>query len=132
MEPKDLTLDHELHLLKLLNELNIKIKKLKFKVGDQVRVSRLKTIFEKGHTPNWSSESFAVVKVQKTKPITYKLKDYQDQSLDGCFYEFELLKVKNPHVYLVEKVIKKRGDQVFVKWLGFDNTHNSWINKSSM
>ena len=132
MKPKDVTLDHEEHLVKLLNKSNIKIKKLKFKVGDQVRVSRLKTIFEKGYTPNWSPEIFTVVKVQKTKPITYKLKDYQDQPLDGCFYEFELLKVKGPDIYLVEKVLKKRGNQVFVKWLGFDSTHNSWINKSEV
>ena len=93
-------------------------------------MSRLKPIFERGYTPNWSPEIFTVVRVHKTKPIKYKFKDHQNQPLEGCFYEFEMLKVKYPNVYLVEKVIKRRGNQVFVKWLDFDSTHNSWINKS--
>ena len=68
----------------------------------------------------------------KTKPIVYYLKDYQNELVSGGFYEQELLKVKHPDVYLVEKVIKKRGDQVYVKWLGFDNSHNSWIDKNDL
>ncbi|XP_071581717.1 uncharacterized protein [Temnothorax nylanderi] len=41
----------------------------KFKVGDQVRVSKHKTVFEKGYTPNWSTEVFKCnVKVQRTNP----------------------------------------------------------------
>ena len=132
MKPKDVTSSHEENLVKLLNKSNCKAKKPIFKIGDHVRVSRLKPIFEKGYTPNWSPEIFTVVKVQKTKPVTYKLKDYQNQQLDGGFYEFELLRVKNPDIYLIEKVIRKRGNQVYVKWLGFDSTHNSWIEKSDM
>ena len=30
----------------------------KFKVGDQVRISKSKNIFAKGYTPNWSEEIF--------------------------------------------------------------------------
>ena len=37
----------------------------------------------------------------------------------------ELLKVKNPGAYLVEKVLKNKGKQLYVKWLGLNNTHNS-------
>jgi len=40
------------------------------------------------------------------------------------------LKVKYPDVYLVEQVLKKRGNQVYVKWLGFDDSYNSWMNKN--
>ena len=67
-----------------------------------------------------------------TNPVTYKLKDYRDQPIAGGFYEKELLKAKYSDVYLVEKVLKKRGKQIYVKWLGFDSLHNSWINKSDM
>jgi len=43
----------------------------KFKVGDSVRVSKYKTIFEKDYTPNWTTEVFKIVKVQHTNPVTY-------------------------------------------------------------
>ena len=38
----------------------------KFKVGDQVRISKYKSIFTKGYMPNWSEEVFAVKKVKNT------------------------------------------------------------------
>jgi len=97
-----------------------------------VRVSNAKQVFEKGYTPNWSTEIFTIVRVAPTNPVTYHLKDYRDQSILGGFYEHEIQKTKHPDIYLVEKVIKKRGNQVFVKWSGFDNSHNSWINKSEL
>ena len=64
--------------------------------------------------------------------LPYARENNQNQSIAGGFYEQELLKVRHPDIYLVEKVIKKRGDKVFVKWLGFDSSHNSWIDKSDM
>ncbi|KYN04793.1 hypothetical protein ALC62_04331 [Cyphomyrmex costatus] len=101
----------------------------KFKVGDAVRVSKYKTIFEKGYTPNWTTEVFRIVRVQRTNPVTYLLEDYRGEPVAGGFYEHELLRVADPDVYLVEKVLRKKGDRVYVKWLGFDGSHNSWINK---
>lgn len=107
-------------------------KRAKFKVGDKVRVSKSKQIFEKGYTPNWSTEIFTVEKVMKTVPFTYRLKDYQEQPIAGGFYEEELLKTKYPDIYLIEKVVRKRGDHYYVKWLGFDETHNSYVHKDDM
>jgi len=60
------------------------------------------------------------------------LKDYHDQPTSGRFYEQELLKVKYPDMYLVKKVIRKRENKLFVKWLGLDDSHNSWINKNNL
>ena len=102
----------------------------KFKVSDSVRVS--KTIFEKGYTPNWT-EVFTIVKIQRTNPITYLLKDYRGKSVTGAFYEHELHRATHPdYVYLVEKVLRWKGDKVYVKWLGFDGSHNSWIHKNNV
>lgn len=58
---------------KLLNTVysNVKIAPAKFKIGDSVRVSKFKTLFEKGYTPNWTTEVFEIVKIQKTNPVTY-------------------------------------------------------------
>ena len=129
MKPKNVT-SREQVIDRFKKPSNVKTSKPKFKVGDKVRVSKAKQIFEKGYTPNWSTEIFTVTKVAPTIPVTYHLKDYKDQPISGGFYEQELLKAKYPDVYLVEKILQRRGNQVLVKWLGFDNTHNSWINKS--
>ncbi|KMQ83554.1 hypothetical protein RF55_19700, partial [Lasius niger] len=103
---------------KLLNTVysNVKIATpARFKVGDSVRVSKFKTIFDKGYTPNWTTEVFKIVKVQKTNPATYVLEDSRGNPIAGGFYEYELHHVANPDVYLMEKVIRKKGDEVYVK-----------------
>jgi len=56
----------------------------KFKVGHSV-VSKYKTIFEKGYTPNWTTEVFKIVKVQRTNPVTYLLEDYCGKSVAEAF-----------------------------------------------
>ncbi|XP_011706265.1 PREDICTED: uncharacterized protein LOC105461470, partial [Wasmannia auropunctata] len=83
----------------------------RFKVGDSVRVSKFKTIFDKGYTPNWTTEVFKIIKVQKTNPTTYLLEDSRGKPIAGGFYEYELHRVANPDVYLVEKVLRKRGKE---------------------
>ncbi|XP_051173479.1 uncharacterized protein LOC127289537 [Leptopilina boulardi] len=80
-----------------------------------------------GYTPNWTTEIFTIDVVNNTEPTTYLLKDYQNNPVAGNFYQQELAPANNPDIYLVEKVIKKRGNKIYVKWLGFDNSHNSWI-----
>ncbi|XP_070155223.1 uncharacterized protein [Polyergus mexicanus] len=86
----------------------------------------------KSYTPNWSTEVFKIVKVQKTNPVTYVLKDSCGNPVAGGFYEYELQRIANPDIHLVEKVIRKKGGKVYVKWLGFDTTHNSWIHKNNI
>ncbi|KAL6418277.1 hypothetical protein ACFW04_012230 [Cataglyphis niger] len=104
----------------------------KFKIGDSIRVSKCKTIFEKDYTPNWTTEVFKIFKVQPTNPVTYLLEDYREKSIAGAFYKYELRRANYPDVYLVEKVLCRRDDKVYVKWLGFDGSHNSWIYKDNV
>ncbi|XP_043483549.1 uncharacterized protein LOC122512010 [Leptopilina heterotoma] len=133
MKPKDVRKQDEEKLLKHISkQRKILTKRAKFKVGDRVRVSKNKHIFEKGYTRNWTTEIFTISQIKSTKPVTYKLKDYQDQPIESGFYEEEISKVKYPDIYIIEKVLKNRRDKVFVKWLGFDNSLNSWIKKSDM
>lgn len=104
----------------------------KFKENDFVRISKQREAFEKGYTPNWSTEIFQIQKVKLTNPTTYLLKDDKNENIEGGFYEEELQKVKHPNMYLVEKVLRKKGNKVFVKWLGFDKSHNSWLFKKDV
>lgn len=102
--------------------------KPKFRIGDVVRISRQKGFFEKGYTPNWTTELFTVNTIKSTNPITYTLQDYRKQDIQGSFYEQELLKTKYKDTYLVERVVRKnKSGDLLVKWLGFDSTHNSWV-----
>ena len=42
------------------------------------------------------------------------------------FYEKELQKA-NQEKFRIEKVIKRKDDKLYVKWKGYDNSFNSWI-----
>ncbi|XP_018370140.1 PREDICTED: uncharacterized protein LOC108765791 [Trachymyrmex cornetzi] len=97
----------------------------RYKVGDSVRVRKFKTVFDKRYTPNWTTEMFKIIKVQQTNPVTYLLRDFREEPIAGEIYEYELHIVANHDVHLVEKMLLKRGNEVYVKWLGFDNSHNS-------
>jgi hypothetical protein len=134
MKPCDIvSKDIEKHLLDTVYKIKPQNSKAaKFKLNDRVRISKAKAEFAKGYTPNWSNEIFKIVKVQKTRPVTYLLHDYLDQPVLGGFYEQELQKTKVDEVYLVEKVIKRSGNKLYVKFLGFDASHNAWINKKDV
>lgn len=109
-----------------------KIQCKRFQVGDFVRISKYKGIFEKGYTPNWSTEVFKIRKVQNTNPTTYLLQDSKGQIILGTFYAQEINKTKHPDVYLVEKVLKRKGNKVYIKWLGLPRSENSWIDKNNV
>lgn len=104
----------------------------KYKIGDHVRISKLKGTFEKGFTPNWSTEIFTITNTQNTNPTTYLLQDVQGQPIAGGFYEHELQKTKHSNVYLIEKILRRKGDKIYVKWLGLDKSNNSWIDKANL
>lgn len=108
------------------------VKKTKFRVGDHVRISKYKHIFEKSYTANFTTEIFRISKIQFTNPETYLLIDEQSNPIKGGFYKYELQKVKDSTLYLVEKVLRRKGNQAYVKWLRLGDEHNSWVNKKDI
>ena len=105
--------------------------------GDTVRISAVKGQFEKGYLPNWSREEFIVDAVnRKFAPAMVSLKDHHGQMIEGNFYKQEIQKIsreKDDNVYDVEKIIrqKRKDGEIWylVKWLGYDNSFNSWVRK---
>ena len=85
----------------------------RFKVGDRVRISKFKNIFAKGDTPNWSKEIFIV-------PWTYVINDLNGEGITGTYYEKELQKT-NQEEFRIEKVIRRKGDKLYVKWKEYNN-----------
>ena len=53
------------------------------------------------------------------------------EEIIGGFYEKELQKT-NQEKFRIEKVIKRKGDKLFVKWKRYDNSFNSWIDKKGI
>ena len=103
----------------------------KFKVGDHVRISKYKNIFAKGYATNWSEEIFVIKEIKNTVPWTYGINNLNGVEIIGTFYEKELQKT-NQKEFRIEKVIKRKGDKLYVKWKGYDNSSNSWIDKKDI
>ena len=95
-------------------------------IGDIVRISKYKNIFAKGSVSNWSEEVFVIPKVKNTVPWISFIIDLKGKEIVGKFYEKELQKQKNQKEFRVEKVIKRKGDKLYVKWKGY----NSFFNRS--
>ena len=72
-----------------------------------------------------------IKKVQNTVPWTYFISDLKGKEIFGTFYENKLQKT-NQKQFRVEKVIKRKGDKLYVKWKGYDSCFNSWIDKKDM
>ena len=81
--------------------------------------------------PNWSEEIFVISKIKNTVLWTYVLNDLNGEEIIGNFYENEL-QATNQREFRAEKVIKRKGDKLYVKWKGYDNSFNSWIDKKDI
>ena len=103
----------------------------KFKVGHHVRISKYKNIFAKGYMSNWYEEIFVVSKIKNTVPWAYVINDLNGEEILGTFNEKELQKT-NQKEFRKEKVIKRKGNKLYVKWKGYDNSFNSWIDKKDL
>ena len=96
-----------------------------------MRISKYKNLFAKGYVPNWLEEIFVIKKVKNTVPWTYDINDLNNEEIIGSFYEKELQKT-NQKEFRIEKILKRKGDKLYVKWKGYDNSFNSWINKKGI
>ena len=107
----------------------------KFKINDLVRISlKRRDLFDKpSRNIKWSEELFKIHSINKSNVITYKIKDLNDEIIEGIFYQQELQKTKNTsEVYIIEKIIRKNKDKYLVKWRGYSNDFNSWVDKDDI
>jgi hypothetical protein len=105
--------------------------KYKFKVNDKVRLSNTRSIFAKSYEKKWTIEVFVIAKQIPRSPPVYKLKDLNGKDIGGVFYEPELQPSAIPEEYKIEKVLSTKSVKgkklYFVKWLGYPDSFNSWI-----
>ena len=88
-------------------------------------------MFASGYTQNWSEEVFVACKIKDTVPWTYMISHLNGEPITGSFYEKELQKTSQEK-FRIEKVLKRKGDKLYVKWKGYDNRFNSWIDKKDL
>ena len=72
-----------------------------------------------------------IKKVKNTVPWAYVINDLNSKEIVGKFYENELQKASQKE-FRIEKVIKRKGDKLYVKWEGYNNSLNSWIDKKDI
>lgn len=83
----------------------------KFKIGDYVRITRAKHVFEKGFTANFTEEIFRIKSIAQRIPVVYYIEDLAGEEISGTFYEPELRKViyDEGAARAIEEIIKQRG-----------------------
>ena len=110
-----------------------------FKVGDKVCISNIRTAFQREYDTKWSTENFKVKErfIRLAQPV-YKIVDWDNQLVEGTFYQKELQKVetRDEILFKIDHVIKFRGcgknKEALFKWKGWPKKFNSWIPTSNV
>lgn len=154
LAPKEVTKDNEANVwatlyLKKAKTIGKRIKttkkkirhtiKYRYKIDDLVRLSHLKHVFQRGYNQQFTGEVFKIVKRFHLQGIPlYKVKDFNDELIEGDFYESDLQKVDKDEdsLWLVEKIIKRRRrkgmEEVLVKFESWPSKFNQWIKESDI
>ena len=69
---------------------------------------------------------FTNVKVKRTSPVMDRIADLNEEEIKGTFYEPKLQKTSH-EMFRIEKVIKRGKKKSLVKWKGYSDDLNSWI-----
>ena len=128
MKPIQVNKSNEKYIKENVYAYNKTSKIPKFKINDLVRISlKRRDIFDKASgNIKWSEELFKIHSINKSNVITYKIKDLNDEIIEGIFYEKELQKSRNTsQVYVIEKIIRKNKNKYLVKWRNYSNDFNS-------
>jgi hypothetical protein len=105
----------------------------KYKVGQTVRISKYKSVFDKGYLPNFTEEFFKIKEVKIGRPTVYLLEDLKGDSVQGIFYEEELSAYNETEetAYKVEKILGRKTVKgkkfVLVKYKGWPDKFNEWL-----
>ena len=134
MKPVDASKKSNENIVRKNYNFEIITNKRKFKIGDKVRISLLKNTFEKGYTSNWSEQIYVIYDIKSSNVHYYYLKDLNGEKLYGTCYQEELLKtnINDNDFYVIERIIKKVGNKYLVKWRGYDDTFNSYVNENDI
>ena len=136
MKPIDVNKSNKKYIKNTIYKYNITNKIPKFKINDIVRISlKRRELFDKPSSNiKWSEALFKIHFIDKSNVISYKIKDMNNEIIQGIFYEKELQlsKMKEDGLYIIEQIIRKVGNKYLVKWKGYDDSFNSYVNKNDI
>ena len=97
MKPIEVNKSNEKYIKENIYSYNKTSKNPKFKIGDLVRISlKRRPVFDKPFCNiKWSEELFEIHSINKSNVITYKIRDLNDEIIEGIFYEREIQETKN-------------------------------------
>jgi hypothetical protein len=105
--------------------------KFRFSLGDSVRLSNRQEVFDIGYEQKWTDEIIIITEKIPRSLVIYKIKDLNDEEIEGIFYDDEMQKVIKSDIFKVEKILKTRKlkgvKESFVKWRGYPESFNSWV-----
>ena len=107
-----------------------KVNKLRYRVGDKVRLNKKFRPFKKAYLPGWTEEVFLVKRIHTKHPVvTYNITEWDGTPIKGSFYEPDLQKVHvtDQSLFRIDRVVKRKGKQVLVSWKGWPTKYNSWV-----
>ena len=107
-------------------------KKIRFKIGDYVRIARLKPHFGRGYEKQAPEAIYKVTEVIKKFPrVMYKLSTWDGkEKVIGNLYQEQLTLILDQNEFPIEKILKKRGKKILVKFEGYDLPE--WISEKDV
>ena len=99
----------------------------KSQVGDRVRLNKKHHPFKKGYLPGWTED--VVTHVRRHLVVTYRLSEWDRTPIKGTFYRPDVQKVQvsDNSLFHVEKLLKRKGRNVLVRWKGWPPKRESWF-----
>jgi hypothetical protein len=108
--PSDVNSENESEIF--FKSLNLSETKIKFCVGDHVRISLVKKFGNKAHRGAWSKELYKIKSIDSNQSVVcYYLTDLYDEDITGKFYNEELQKVGKPEYFEIDKVLRSRNNK---------------------
>ena len=106
----------------------------KFNIGQTVRISHVRSVFDREYSQKWTGEIFIVKSRFKREGIpVYRLESWDKERVEGTFYEQELqnIQVNDSTEYFIQDILKRRArnkrKEVLVRWLHWPKKYDSWI-----
>lgn len=140
MTPSSVNENNEVEVTENLFGNNENTKQIPVKVGDLVRINKTKKMFDKGYLPNWTTELFKIYKIINSKPISVKIKDLNNDMIEGSFYLPEIQTIKDNNIYDIDSVVEKRTriikgkkiKEIKVHWRDYPSSFDSWIPETNV
>jgi hypothetical protein len=102
-----------------------------FKIGDYCRISKEKTIFSKGYSPNWEEDVYIIANIFPTSPPRYTIKDLENIEYSYKFYEKELQNISFLEFpYDAFLVLDEEKEKILVQKVNSNDVPN-WLNKNT-